>query len=555
MESSGCWGFRLKKFGISHVGRKAAFVCLLVLILMQLWALANKPEWFFKPKDGLIGSYAVFHESDITEIKYLLSHNRTQKLDFDLVGQLHSLQKRFADAAECLPQSFVKTDAKLKLGSSEVDCLQKTLLDKHTNDLSNCNRTEIEALKHELESVGNHLRESVRFLPLKDTSVEGSTEPDRTWFMSTVRGKSENGNPESFFFPSEASKGRILCVQGRHPTNGTLNSYGFAWQKYRPENSTLLPGLTFVSDNFWDYQNPWHSMSALVVFAGWRMENGCAFPARFVLYHCGELVKSMGSWISNVMRISLGRDVEVDPLEYGDKSVCFEKAVVYRRGLGQMSLDKRIALFDMIRCKARKYCNVTQGQRITINGIRTVNVTLLARTGARSFKNESAVASIIQQECQKVSGCNFRLLHIGNLSFCEQVSAMSTTDILATAHGAQLTNILFMSKGSSVMEMFPKGWLEGAGVGQYIYHWFANWSGMKHEGTYRDTEGPKCPNPEEGRVPCFLFHKDRQVGHNQTYLAMWTADVIQRFQSRSMELNHQGLTRDSESVTCPCEDS
>jgi hypothetical protein len=284
-------------------------------------------------------------------------------------------------------------------------------------------RHETETLKRELENLGNHLRESVVFLPLKDTSVAPTTEPDRTWFMSTLHGKSQNGNPEYHYFPSEKSHGKILCVKGRDRSNGTLNSYGFAWPKYLPQNSILLPGFSFVSDNFYDYANPWHSMSALVVSAAWRMDNDrCVVPDRFVLYHNGELVESMGSWISSVLRAALDRSIVVDRLDYGDphRPVCFEEAVVYRRGLGHMSLDKRIALFDMIRCKARKFCNVAQAHR-SVGGKTTINVTLIARTGERSFKNESIVASTIEKECERVVGCNFRLLHIANLSFCEQV--------------------------------------------------------------------------------------------------------------------------------------
>ncbi|GLJ46611.1 hypothetical protein SUGI_0982140 [Cryptomeria japonica] len=56
---------------------------------------------------------------------------------------------------------------------------------------------------------------------------------------------------------------------------------------------------------------------------------------------------------------------------------------------------------------------------------------------------------------------------------------------------------------------------------------------MNHEGTYRDTKGPDCPNPQEGWIPYFLFQKDHQVGHNQTFLAQWTSEVLTLFQNRS----------------------
>lgn len=482
----------------------------------------------------------------------------------------------------CLPKN-IDIYNKVGLTAAEAHCLIKAIVDKLAQKEANLNiythdatisdnfinllasaahrngksdtevsQHEIEELKFKLKASEHKIRESVTLLPLKDTRLPGYSDQGHTWFMSTLIGKRENNNSEHFYFPSEISNGRILCVHGRHPTDGSQNSYGFAWPQQLPPNSILLPGLTFVCDNYYDYVNPWHSLTALAGFVNWHKENECTVPERFVLYHWGELVKTMGSWVSHIMHASFGRGVKVDSLEYGDGPVCFEKAVVYRDGLGPISDDKRIMLFDMIRCKAWKLCNVSARKHF-INGIRVVNLTLLARTGSRSFKNESTVASVFERECRKVEGCNFRLVHITNLSFCDQVSVLSTTDILATVHGAQLADMIFMEKESYVMEMFPKGWLEFAGNGQNVFQWLASWSGIKHEGTWRDNEGAECPNPEKGILHCFDFHKDGQVGHNETYLAGWTADVLQKFKNRTMHLTTDSLGKDFAPLKCPCD--
>lgn len=79
------------------------------------------------------------------------------------------------------------------------------------------------------------------------------------------------------------------------------------------------------------------------------------------------------------------------------------------------------------------------------------------------------------------------------------------------------------------MEVFPKGWLEFAGVGQYVFHWLADWAGMKHEGTWRDTEGPECSKPE--KLMCFYIYKNRQVGYNESALLRWSADVLKKARS------------------------
>ncbi|XP_011622560.2 uncharacterized protein LOC18431988 isoform X2 [Amborella trichopoda] len=400
---------------------------------------------------------------------------------------------------------------------------------------SNGNNNDIEALKNDIQktllrmdAMERKLKYSITFLPLKDLSFEKTADDGHTWFMSSFKEKMENPTLGNLYFPSNSSKGRILCILGRDRSDGAKNSYGLAWKEHLPRNFTLLPGLTFVSNNYWDYKNLWHGLTTLVPFVWWHKFNECAVPDRFVLYHWGEIVSKMGSWISEVLHASFGRMVPVDVLDYGDGPVCFERAVIYRRGISHVSLEKRMEVFDIIRCKARQFCRVAVGQDLDL-GDSTFNFTLLTRAGNRSFRNESIIASIFEEECKKVIGCRFRAVRADGLSFCDQVQLMSTTQVVATVHGAQLANMIFMSKGSHIMEIFPKGWLELAGAGQYVFHWLADWMGMKHEGTWRDTEGPECPYPERGDLECFFFYKDRQVGFNRTFLSSWASNVLKRF--------------------------
>lgn len=111
---------------------------------------------------------------------------------------------------------------------------------------------------------------------------------------------------------------------------------------------------------------------------------------------------------------------------------------------------------------------------------------------------------------------------------------MSLTDILISPHGAQLTNMFFMDRNSSVMEFFPKGWLKLAGVGQYVYHWIASWSGMKHQGAWRDPNGEKCPYSEDDRR-CMSFFKSGKIGYNETYFSEWARNVLNEVKTRKEE--------------------
>ncbi|CAI0375816.1 unnamed protein product [Linum tenue] len=181
-------------------------------------------------------------------------------------------------------------------------------------------------------------------------------------------------------------------------------------------------------------------------------------------------------------------------------------------------------------------------------------MTLFLRTGARSFRNESAVIKVFREECGKVDGCRIQVAYSNNLTFCEQVKLMSSTDILVSPHGAQLTNMFLMDKNSSVMEFFPKGWLKVAGVGQFVYHWIASWSGMNHRGAWRDPDGNNCPFPEDDRR-CMSVFKDGTIGVNETHFSQWAQSVLGEMKARKLEdakMTANGNNFEHVPKTCHC---
>ena len=133
-----------------------------------------------------------------------------------------------------------------------------------------------------------------------------------------------------------------------------------------------------------------------------------------------------------------------------------------------------------------------------------------------------------------------------------QVKLMSSTDILVSPHGAQLTNMFLMDRNSSVMEFFPKGWLKLAGVGQYVYHWIASWSGMNHQGAWRDPTGDPCPYPEDDRR-CMSVYKSGKIGHNETYFAEWARSVLNEvLKLRKIDKGTSASSASSTSSACAC---
>ncbi|KAI4367491.1 hypothetical protein MLD38_023224 [Melastoma candidum] len=396
----------------------------------------------------------------------------------------------------------------------------------------------------ELESMAEKLRESVTFLPLKDLRYVDNATQGHTWFMSSLNDTHAEGEVQYQYFPSEPSKGRVLCLKGRDTHDGSRNYYALAWWEFLPRNATAVKGLTFVSYNHYNYDNIWHGLSATLPFVAWYQREGCQSPDRWILYHWGEIRQRMSMWLGKLMEATFGGFPVIeyfDGVEEGSP-VCLEKVVVMRHNEGGMSLQRRMEAYDLMRCRARSYCNVSsKGRR------RKIQLTMFMRTGPRSFRNDSLVIEIFRKACAMFKECRLAVAYSHNLTFCEQVKLMSRTDILVSPHGAQLTNMFLMDRNSSVMEFFPKGWLELAGVGQYVYHWIASWSGMRHEGAWRDPKGDTCPYQED-KHRCMSYYKSGRIGHDETHFTEWARKVVNEVRSRKRDAKYS----DSSSVGCTC---
>lgn len=264
------------------------------------------------------------------------------------------------------------------------------------------------------------LRDSVAFLPLKDLRYADDPMNGNTWFMSSVKDTFDPDDSEYLHFPSNSSNGRLLCLLPRDRHDGAANSYGFAYPQALPYGGTLFPGLTYVSDTQYDYSNLWHGLNAVVPFIGWHMRRGCAVPpARWVLFHWGELRTDMAAWLKSLAEATIGK-VKIETFEGVEGPACFEEAVVFRHNQGGIAKKRLREVYDRIRCLARESCNVEM-EKIKVKD--EVGMTVLLRNGARSFKNETAVVRIFEEVCAKVKNCRVMAAKSDNLTFCDQVCA------------------------------------------------------------------------------------------------------------------------------------
>lgn len=270
----------------------------------------------------------------------------------------------------------------------------------------------------------SRLRDSVTFMPLKDLRFAKTAMEGNTWFMSSLNDTREENEAEYLYFPSESSKGRLLCIKGNDTKDGTKNSYALAWPESLPDSATLSKGLTFVSDTYYDYENLWHGVSAIARFVGWSLKNGCSKPTRWVLFHRGELRNRMGMWIHNVTQANFGEVLVEGFSGGGNVPYCFEKAVVMRHNVGKMGKERKLQVFDLLRCKARLFCGLSprgRGKEVNRKGEPVIRLTLLMRRGSRSFSDTTAVITIFARECAMVEGCRMEVSQSEDLSFCDQV--------------------------------------------------------------------------------------------------------------------------------------
>ncbi|KAK9163419.1 hypothetical protein Syun_004321 [Stephania yunnanensis] len=177
------------------------------------------------------------------------------------------------------------------------------------------------------------LQDSVTFLPLKDLRFANKPMEGHTWFMSSLNDTYEEGETQHMYFPSETSKGRLLCINGWNQHDGSMNSYGFAWPGSLPSTATLLPGLTFVSDKYYDHENLWHGLCAVTPFVGWHMKNQCRKKPTSGCCSIKEVWTRTGSWVQNIMRATFEEEMKVEYFNQEESSssssykgpYCFEK--------------------------------------------------------------------------------------------------------------------------------------------------------------------------------------------------------------------------------------
>lgn len=92
---------------------------------------------------------------------------------------------------------------------------------------------------------------------------------------------------------------------------------------------------------------------------------------------------------------------------------------------------------------------------------RKPHIVLLSRWYAPGYYGRKILNSTmneLQSEISKASNASVEWIYgLGRLDFSEQIRLMQRTDVLVTAHGAELSSALFLRRGARVFELMPFG--------------------------------------------------------------------------------------------------
>ena len=86
-------------------------------------------------------------------------------------------------------------------------------------------------------------------------------------------------------------------------------------------------------------------------------------------------------------------------------------------------------------------------------GSRTPRIGVLTRRGTRSFANLPQILDLVKERWGMSH--NIITFDLEEKTFAEQVASFASLQLLIAPHGAGLTNIPFMARGSTVVEVFP----------------------------------------------------------------------------------------------------
>ena len=302
--------------------------------------------------------------------------------------------------------------------------------------------------------------------------------------------------------------GSLLLPESKqiYSKNEGIDMYMNLPYEYRPPTNPLqiLPVRSFleikrsnhVADEFhynfgfltgFDSQNDniFHFSESLLLFHSMKMLNGSAFnlpPLDIALLNRRA---TSSAWINTLSSVVFdGRPIMWEDQLKSGRLMCFRQLAI---GGTIIHLNLGVRDAEELRANVYKKLDIPQPVRQ-----KPSNFILIEERAQRSWKNKNDIIEVI-----KSTGIPYEVVSFANLDFKDQVRMISKAGVFVSAHGAGLTNVLWMATGTAVLEVFPSK------VWQYnLYGEIARNAGLFHVSAYGQVENSPFENAFSNPLQC-----------------------------------------------------
>ena len=267
---------------------------------------------------------------------------------------------------------------------------------------------------------------------------------------------------------------------GTPPDEGRCFSQWFVLEPGHPKARCAAPhrtisGTTWLIDVHHGFQRRWDQIFHFsnTIFAAYdAAESGQLEPIdAAALYQIDSeaALHRAGDWFVQTLRIALhrlarGRGVRLlFGANFSGAPLCFERLWLVQRRLSQPHFHS-VAAARAFRRRALSLSIPPIVPPEAAGATASLFATLLLRTDERLFLNAATLEGEMRTELSSppisTRGAALPLRAIalrGSLTFRWQLELFASTKLLVTPHGAQLTNVVFMPAGASVVETFNCG--------------------------------------------------------------------------------------------------
>ena len=247
------------------------------------------------------------------------------------------------------------------------------------------------------------------------------------------------------FRPLPADFGRPWCLQ----KNVSQGSVGVAMKEADPKDVLHLKGMTLLLGQL-SGPNPTHQLN--IHFYNiylWMKKSGIPSGELQLVVDCPEPSKMLGAY-----GIGLGRALgdlhflpQLPPVTTFDQ-VKFSLPVGFQFDIHKHELDKTLDCNLMeLTWAVKQYYGVVPDQKVNPKRV----VIAVRRAGeSRAFGNAPELLTALE-----LQGYNASLVTFGDLTFKQQLQAVSDAAVLVGVTGSDLVNLAFLPLSGSIVEIFP----------------------------------------------------------------------------------------------------